>query len=178
MINNHVHLQALKERDPKRATAEGESIRALAEGEAAAKKLQADADLYVRMKEAEGELGALCVQPHYSTLTWELQGGAASSCQLFRRRKGRMKDWMACIWLKFVLPFRDCVLEPSVVHCQGVQCPVLWPAPKFGSQHMDNFQLRDVLSSAGARALVQAQAAGLQAIMQACGGEADLAKFW
>eukprot|EP00891_Asterochloris_glomerata_P008705 jgi/Astpho2/8705/Aster-05272 len=30
----------------------------------------------------------------------------------------------------------------------------------------------------GARALVQAQAAGLQAIMQACGGHTDLAKFW
>ena len=76
-----VYLQALKERDPKRAVAEGESIRALAEGEAAAKKLQADADLYVRMKEAEGERGPWLCSLSTVYCHWSCKGGAAGSCQ-------------------------------------------------------------------------------------------------
>ncbi len=99
-----VYLQALKERDPKRAVAEGESIRALAEGEAAAKKLQADADLYVRMKEAEGERGPwLCslstVYCHWSckeVLRAHVSGVGKAT-------QGQWGDWMACTRLSTVL---------------------------------------------------------------------------
>ena len=108
----------MKERDPKRATAEGESIRALAEGEAAAKKLQADADLYVRMKEAEGELGPW-VSSLNAVLEW--QGGAFGLCQRFQAAQGQWEGLDGFTRLKTILLPKTFVMESAVVQSQGVQ---------------------------------------------------------
>ena len=69
-------------------------------------------------------------------------------------------------------------MEPVVVRCQGVKCCCTRQCLNLAFQHEGLLQLRGVVLFAGARTLVQAQAAGLQAIMQACGGHTDLAKFW